>query len=42
MLFARFEREMIAERIFEKAYNQAREGHWSGSPPIGYDIKEKN
>ena len=41
MLFARFERELIAERTFEKNYNQARIGRWSGGPPLGYDLIEK-
>jgi site-specific DNA recombinase len=41
MLFARFERELIAERTFEKNYNQARQGRWSGGPPLGYDLVEK-
>jgi len=42
MLFAQFEREMIAERTYEKMAEQARKGRWGGGPPIlGYDVVEK-
>lgn len=42
MLFAQFEREMIAERTYEKMAEQARKGKWSGGHPIhGYDAVEK-
>ena len=42
MLFAQFEREMIAERTYEKMAEQARQGRWSGGHPIhGYDALEK-
>lgn len=30
MLFAQFEREMIAERTYEKMAEQAKKGRWSG------------
>ena len=39
MLFAQFEREMIAERTYEKMAEQARLGKRSGGRPIlGYDL----
>ncbi len=42
MLFAQFEREMIAERTYEKMAEQARQGKWSGGRPIlGYDLEGK-
>lgn len=42
MLFAQFEREMIAERTYEKMAEQARQGKWSGGRPIlGYDVDGK-
>ena len=42
MLFAQFEREMIAERTYEKMAEQAKKGRWSGGRPIlGYDAVEK-
>ena len=42
MLFAQFEREMIAERTYEKMAEQAKKGRWSGGHPIhGYDAVEK-
>ncbi|MCA9123913.1 MAG: recombinase family protein [Planctomycetaceae bacterium] len=42
MLFAQFEREMIAERTYEKMAEQARHGRWSGGHPIlGYDAVDK-
>ena len=42
MLFAQFEREMIAERTYEKMAEQARLGRWSGGRPIlGYDVVDK-
>ena len=42
MLFAQFEREMIAERTYEKMAEQARRGRWSGGHSIhGYDAVEK-
>ena len=42
MLFAQFEREMIAERTYEKMAEQARHGKWSGGRPIlGYDVDGK-
>ena len=42
MLFAQFEREMIAERTYEKMAEQAARGRWSGGRPIlGYDVDGK-
>ncbi len=42
MLFAQFEREMIAERTYEKMAEQAKQGRWSGGHSIlGYDAVEK-
>lgn len=42
MLFAQFEREMIAERTYEKMAEQARLGRWSGGRPIlGYEVVDK-
>ena len=42
MLFAQFEREMIAERTYEKMAEQAKQGRWSGGHPIlGYDAVDK-
>lgn len=42
MLFAQFEREMIAKRTYEKMAEQAKKGRWSGGRPIlGYDAVEK-
>lgn len=42
MLFAQFEREMIAERTYEKMAEQARQGRWGGGHPIlGYDVVNK-
>lgn len=42
MLFAQFEREMIAERTYEKMAEQAKKGRWSGGHPIlGFDAIEK-
>ena len=42
MLFAQFEREMIAERVYEKMSEQAARGRWSGGRPIlGYDVEGK-
>lgn len=42
MLFAQFEREMIAERTFEKMLEQARLGRWGGGHSIlGYDVVNK-
>ena len=42
MLFAQFEREMIAERTYEKMAEQAKQGRWSGGRPIlGYDVVDK-
>lgn len=42
MLFAQFEREMIAERTYEKMAEQARNGRWSGGHPIlGYNAVDK-
>lgn len=42
MLFAQFEREMIAERTYEKMAEQAKQGRWSGGRPIlGYDAVDK-
>ena len=43
MLFAQFEREMIAERTYEKMAEQAARGRWSGGRPIlGYDVDGKS
>lgn len=42
MLFAQFEREMIAERTYEKMAEQARQGKWGGGHHLlGYDVVEK-
>jgi site-specific DNA recombinase len=42
MLFAQFEREMIAERTYEKMVEQARQGKWGGGYAIlGYDAVDK-
>lgn len=42
MLFAQFEREMIAERTYEKMAEQARHGRWNGGHPIiGYNAVDK-
>jgi site-specific DNA recombinase len=42
MLFAQFEREMIAERVYEKMAEHARLGKYSGGRPIlGYDVVER-
>src|SRR4051794_20521482 len=42
MLFAQFEREMIAERTYEKMAEQARRGRWGDSHRIlGYDADGK-
>jgi site-specific DNA recombinase len=42
MLFAQFEREMIAERTYEKMAEQARRGRWGGGRPVlGYDVVAK-
>ena len=42
MLFAQFEREMIAERTYEKMAEQARRGRWGGGHQIlGYDAVGK-
>ena len=42
MLFAQFEREMIAERTYEKMAEQARRGRWGGGHQIlGYDVVAK-
>lgn len=42
MLFAQFEREMIAERTFEKMAEQAKKGRWGGGHTIlGYDVVNK-
>lgn len=42
MLFAQFEREMIAERTYEKMAEQAKQGRWSGGHSIlGYDAIDK-
>src|SRR5205814_4508866 len=42
MLFAQFEREMIAERTYEKMAEQARRGRWGGGRPVlGYDRDDK-
>jgi site-specific DNA recombinase len=42
MLFAQFEREMIAERTYEKMAEQARRGRWGGGHQIlGYDVVGK-
>ena len=39
MLFAQFEREMIAERTYEKMAEQARRGRWGGGHQVlGYDV----
>lgn len=37
--FARFEREMIAERTRDKMSAARRRGKWTGGPPVlGYDV----
>src|SRR4051794_34453769 len=42
MLFAQFEREMIAERTYEKMAEQARRGRWGGGHQVlGYDAAGK-
>ncbi|HEV3116211.1 MAG TPA: recombinase family protein [Gemmataceae bacterium] len=42
MLFAQFEREMIAERTYEKMAEQARRGRWGGGHQIlGYNAVGK-
>jgi site-specific DNA recombinase len=42
MLFAQFEREMIAERTYEKMAEQARRGRWGGGHRIlGYDVADR-
>lgn len=42
MLFAQFEREMIAERVYEKMAEHARLGKYSGGRPIlGYDVVQR-
>ncbi len=42
MLFAQFEREMIAERTYKKMAEQAKKGRWGGGRPIlGYDAVDK-
>src|SRR6185295_8475277 len=42
MLFAQFEREMIAERTYEKMAEQARRGRWGGGHQIlGFDAVGK-
>jgi site-specific DNA recombinase len=42
MLFAQFEREMIAERTYEKMAEQARQGKWGGGHQVlGYDVVHK-
>ncbi len=42
ILFAQFEREMIAERTYEKMAEQAKQGRWSGGRPIlGYDVADE-
>ena len=43
MLFAQFEREMIAERTYEKMAEQARRGRWEGGHRIlGYDMADNS
>jgi len=40
--FAQFEREVTAERIRDKIAASRKKGMWmGGSPPLGYDIKDK-
>jgi site-specific DNA recombinase len=40
--FAQFEREVIGERIRDKVAASKRKGIWmGGTPPIGYDIRER-
>lgn len=42
LVFAEFEREIIAERTREKLYYQATKGYWKGGHlPLGYDLKDK-
>ena len=42
MVFAEFERDMIADRTREKLYYQAQKGHWGGGhTPLGYDAVDK-
>ena len=42
MLFAQFEREMIAERTYEKMTAQAKKGRWGGGYSVlGYDVRDK-
>ncbi len=42
ILFAQFEREVIAERIRDKVQATRRQGRWTGGRPIlGYDVVEK-
>jgi site-specific DNA recombinase len=39
LTFAQFEREMLADRVRDKAAAMKRAGRWSGgAPPFGYDI----
>jgi site-specific DNA recombinase len=40
--FAQFEREVTAERIRDKILASRKKGMWmGGSPPLGYDIRDK-
>ncbi|MBI2719074.1 MAG: recombinase family protein [Rhizobiales bacterium] len=40
--FAQFEREVTAERIRDKIAASRKKGMWmGGSPPLGYDVKDK-
>lgn len=43
MLIAQFEREMTAERIYEKMAEQARRGRWEGGHrTLGYDVADNS
>jgi site-specific DNA recombinase len=39
--FAEFEREQIKERINMGQIASMKKGNWKGSPPYGYDLKDK-
>ena len=42
IIFAELERELIAERTFEKSYATAKKGKFiGGNPPMGYKLKNK-
>ncbi|NWN23225.1 recombinase family protein, partial [Escherichia coli] len=42
LTFAQFEREMLSDRICDKAHALRRAGHWiGGAAPYGYDLVDR-